>query len=183
MGIVTAGAGVAFGLALGLLGAFFATKREVLDRLAEWSFVIFGVLAVPAIVAVVGRFPDQAPLAWAVAAAGIVGAAGLGLGELAITLGFVDFHRAATALTVAFVCFLAWIAGVSLLALATGALPLGLGWLGVLAIGVGIIVVALMIRQPGVIQGERQPGRIQIAGVLASMVGVVAWMLWLALSL
>ncbi len=47
MGWTAAAAGVAFGGALALLATFFATKNERFDRVAEWLFVVFAVLAIP----------------------------------------------------------------------------------------------------------------------------------------
>jgi hypothetical protein len=183
MALVTAGAGIAFGLAFGFLGAFFATKNERFDRVAEWLFVAFGVLSVPAMLAIAGRLPNGGIAVGAITAIGIVGAVGTGLGELVITLRLVDFRRVAALLTVAFVAFLVWVGGISVLVVTGGGFPAALGWLGLSAIVVGILMLALTVREPGVITGEREPGPIQMAGLVLVMVAVVAWMIWLAANL
>ena len=183
MALVTAGAGFAFGLALAFLGAFFATKDARLDRVAEWLFVAFGVLAVPAMLAVGGRLPGAGIAGTALTAIGIIGAVGTALGELAATLHVVDFRRIATPLTAAFVAYLAWVGGVSVLIVTNGGLPTALGWLGIVAIAIGIVMIAVVVRQPGVITGDREPGRLPMAGLVLVMVAVVAWMVWLGASL
>src|SRR5512147_1658965 len=96
MALVTAAAGIALGLALGCLGAFFAMKNERFDRVAEWLFVAFGVLGVPAMLTVGGRFADVGLPATVITIVGVVGAVGTGLGELVLTLRLVDFRRIAT---------------------------------------------------------------------------------------
>lgn len=183
MALVTDGAGIAFGLALGFLGAFFATKNERFDRIAEWLFVAFGMLSVPAMLAVAGRLPDAGIAATALTAIGIVGAAGTGLGELVVTLRLIDFRRVSALLTLAFVAFLVWVGGISALVVTGGGFPVALGWLGIISIVVGVVMIGLMVRQPGVITGDREPGRVQMAGLVIVMAAVVVWMIWLATRL
>lgn len=183
MGAVTALAGLAFGAALGLLGTFFATRDARFDRLAEVCFVAFGILAVPAIVTVSGMFPDAPVVIAAVSVVGLAGVVVLAAAELGSLLGLLDFRRIAPFVTIAFLAFLAWIAAVSVLTLVQGGLPAGLGWLGVASIVLGLLAFASIAATPGVLRGEREPSTARMAPFLASMVGVVAWMVWLGISL
>jgi hypothetical protein len=182
MGWAVVGTGVFFGLALGLLGAFFVTNNARFDRAAEWSFIAFGILAVPAILEVDRHLP-AGPAATVFAVLGIAGAVGLGLGELASALRVLDFRRISLAMTLAFVAFLAWIGGASLLSLGGGGVPTSIAWLGVAAIAIAVGMLLLIARQPGVMQGESEPGKPQMAAMLLSMAGIVAWLVWLGISL
>jgi hypothetical protein len=183
MALVGAGAGLLFGLAMVMLTVFFITKDERFDRVAEWSFVGFGVLAVIMILAVPAKLADAGLVGTVITAIGVGGAAIVGLGELGTTLKLVDFRRIATLLTIGFLAFLAWIGATSLLVLGGGALPPGLGWLGLVAIVVGIGLAGLIVRQPGVISGEVEPGAGLMTAFTVPMAAIVAWMVWLGLSL
>jgi hypothetical protein len=181
--VIAGGAGVLFGLALVLLTAFFVTKVETFDRIAEWAFVAFGLLAVPTILATAGRFSGNDALVTALTAVGVAGAAVVGLGELVITLHLIDFRRVAALITVGFLAFLAWIGAVSVLVIAGGGLPVELGWVGVLVIVTGVAIVLAMARQPGMITGEREPPTSALVAFVVPMIGVVVWMIWLGFSL
>jgi hypothetical protein len=183
VGVIAIGSGVAFAAAMAMLLVFFLTHDERFDRIAEWSFVVFGVLGVITVVATADRTSDSGLAAQVVAAVGLVGIAGTGLGELAATLRLVDFRRIASLLTLAFVLFLAWVGGVSVLALAGGALPAALGWLGLTSIAAGAIVLALIARRPGVITGDAEPPRGLTASFFPPLAGIVAWLVGLGLSL
>ncbi|NJD29515.1 MAG: hypothetical protein FIA92_14630 [Chloroflexi bacterium] len=179
---IAVGAGVLFGLALLCLVAFFVTKDARFDRIAEWAFVGFAVLAVPTIVAANGQLAGgalEALVMWA----GILGVGFIGLGELAITLRLIEFRRVAAVITMGFLAFLAWIGAVSVLAIANGALPVELGWLGIVSIALGILIVAWLASQPGVLTAEREPSRIQMGAFLVPMAGIVVWLVWLGFSL
>jgi hypothetical protein len=180
---LAAGAALAFGAALGLLAAFFATGNARFDRLAEWAFVAFALLAIPTMVAVAGHLPADSLLTPLATVIGIVGALGLGLVELLVTLGIVDFRRIGAPATAAFLAVLVWIGAVSILAIAGGSLPAGLGWLGLASIAVAIVIVGLIVRTPGVLRGEREPSRPLAMSFGVPMAGIVAWMLWLATTL
>jgi hypothetical protein len=183
MGLISGAAGVAFGAALILLATFFATKNERFDRVAEWLFVAFAALAIPTMVAVAGRLSSEGPAVGVVSAVGIIGVALLGLGELGSSLKLVDFRRIAGAMTIGFLAFLAWIGAVSILAITGGGLPAELGWFGIGTVAVGIAIVLWIVREPGVITGEREPGRTQMTVLFVPMAGIVAWMAWLGTNL
>lgn len=184
MGVVVAGAGISFGLALVLLAAFFRTQIQLLDRLAEWCFVLFGILGVVGIVGVRDWMGDgMAGVAGtALTAVGVAGAAVMGLAELGSVLRLVDFRRIAGLTTVAFLLFLLWVAGVSAVALTTAPTPMptSLAWLGVISIASGVAIVAWIVRTPGVITGDAEPGSTAMTVFFLPMVGIVAWMLWLS---
>jgi hypothetical protein len=184
MGWLAVAAGVLFGAALAMLSAFFVTKNERFDRIAEWCFVLFALCAIPTILSIANLFPD-AGLAISVATVvGLVSVTIVGLAELGTTLSLVDFRRIAPIVTVAFLGFLVWIGLISVLIVAQGGgLPAGLGWLGIVAIVLGIAIVAWITRQPGVIGGEREPGRGPMLAFVVPMAGIVGWLVLLGLSL
>jgi len=182
-GWLAVGTGLAFGLALVMLATFFATRNERWDRIAEWAFVAFAVMAVPTILATGTLLADAAQAGQVATAIGLVSVVVIGFGELASTLHVLDFRRIAPLITIAFLGFLAWIGIVSVLAITTGALPSGLGWLGVLAIVLGVGIVLWVTRTPGVLRGERDPDRGPMMAFFVPMIGIVAWLAWLGLSL
>ncbi len=183
VGWLAVAAGLAFGLALIMLMAFFVTRVERFDRLAEWSFVVFALCAIPTIVAVPDRLSGSGPLTTIATAIGVASVATVGLGELGSALRLVDFRRVAPLMTIGFVGFLLWIGVVSVIAIAGDGLPAGLGWLGLAAIVLGIATVAWIVRLPGVMRGEREPPQWAMIVFFVPMIGIVTWMVWLGLSL
>src|SRR3990172_12024022 len=95
MGWLAGAAGGLFGLALALLAAFFVTKNKSFDRLAEWSFVAFAVLAIPTMLTVSDRLANGGVVTQVATLVGIAGVAVVGLGELGSTLRLIDFQRVA----------------------------------------------------------------------------------------
>jgi hypothetical protein len=183
MSVVAMVAGIAFGSAIVLLASFFVTKVERYDRLAEWAFVVFAICAVPTVAIVGGRLPGSSTVNAVVTVLGATGAAVIGLGELGVTLHVVDFRKISALITVAFLAFLLWIGAVSVVVVTSGGLPVGLGWLGLVAIILGIAIIGSLVRVPGVLTGTAQPPRVQMVAFFVPMAGIVAWMLWLGLSL
>lgn len=183
MGWLAIGAGVAFGLALGFLSMFFMTKNQRYDRIAEWAFVVFAILAVPTILAVGDRLSDGGLAAQAATVIGVVGVVVVGVGELGSTLKLIDFRRIAPVMSAGFFAFIGWIGLASVLALTSGELPVELGWFGLAVLVLGVVIVGWMIRTPGVMSGEREPERNQLLAFFVPMIGIVAWMAWLGLSL
>ncbi len=183
MGWIAGATGVLFALALVLLAAFFATKNERFDRLAEWCFVAFGVLAIPTIVTTAGRLPNGGLLMQAATVAGLAGAVAVGLGELGSSLKIVDFRRIAPIVTLGFFAFLAWIGVTSVVIVTGGVLPLNLGWLGIATIAAGGLIVGWMASRPGVLSGRAEPPMAAMVAFFVPMAGIVAWMIWLGSSL
>lgn len=182
MMVIATGAGAFFGLALAMLAAFFRTQDARYDRLAEWSFVAFALLGVPTIFATAGLLPAHQVAVPIFTGLGIVGVVALGVSEAGTTLGLLDFRRVAVPVTVAFVAFLAWIGGVSVLVVLDGRLGTGVGWLGIVTILAGLGTTGWMAAQRGILTGERAPSNPQVAVLLLVVVGVVAWMVWLGFS-
>ncbi|HET9681535.1 MAG TPA: hypothetical protein VFP19_05800 [Candidatus Limnocylindrales bacterium] len=184
MGWLAIGAGVAFGTAMALLASFFVTKDERYDRAAEWSFVAFGLLGVPAAIAIADRLSGAGPASNVVAGLGIAGIAATALGELGTTLGLLDFRRVAAILSLAFVAILLWVGGASVLALSTGAFPAAAGWLGLATIVVVLaLFVAIAIRTPGMFTGAADPPRGPMVAFFVPLVGIVAWLVWMGIGL
>jgi hypothetical protein len=185
MGLVAAGTGVAFGSAIALLALFFRTRNERFDRVAEWLFVAFGVLAVPTILAVSSRMAGPEP-AWTVlAAVGAIGAGVLALAELASALKLIDFRRIAGLTTMATLAFFVWIGGISAVIVTSSGspFPATLGWLGIASMVLSIAIIAWITRMPGVVSGDTQPDSRALSFFLLPLVGIVAWLIWLGLSL
>jgi hypothetical protein len=185
VGWIAIAAGVLFGLAVVLLAAFFRTRDERLDRVATWGFVAFAVLAIPVMLAVRERTDPSGLAGTGLAGVGIIGVGMLGLAEAATGLRLVDFRRVAMATTIAFVLFLVWIGGVSLAVVTSSspALPVNLGWLGLASILAGIAVIIWIVRQPGVLTGDREPGQLALTLFFLPLAGMVAWLGWLGLVL
>ena len=177
------GSAAAFALAALLLGAFFATSDRRLDRLAEWCFVVFAALAVALAVLVQQRLGPVSEVAIFVTAIGIAGVILVGLLELLSTLGRIDFQRYGVFGAIGFAGWLAWIAGVSVMALATATLPVALGWLGLATVAAGLVVVGRFAADRGLIRGERSPGLGEMAPLFGVFLAIVAWVVWLGVSL
>lgn len=184
MGWLVIGAGVAFGAAMCLLAAFFVTKDERYDRVAEWSFVVFGVLGVPAAIAIADRLSGAGLASNVVAGLGIAGIGATALGELGTTLRLVDFRRVAAILSLAFLAILLWVAGASVLVLSTSAFPPGVGWLGIGTIAIVLVLfVAIVGRTPGMFTGAADPPRGPMVALFLPLIGIVAWLVWMGISL
>lgn len=183
MTVIATGAGTFFGLALAMLAAFFRTQDVRYDRLAEWSFVAFALLGVPTILATAGLLPVHQVAVPVLTGLGVAGVVALGVGEAGTTLGILDFRRIAVPVTIAFVAFLVWIGGVSVLVVLDGRLGAGVGWLGIVTILSGLGTTGWMAARRGVLTGERAPSTAQVAVLLLVVVGIVGWMVWLGFSL
>ena len=183
MGLAAGAAGVLFGIAIGALATFFATRNDRFDRVAEWAFVAFAVAAIVTMLAVPPLLPEGGVLASAVTAVGVVGAAVIGIGELGVALRLIDFRRVSVIITAGFLAFLAWVGGVSVLVIGGAALPAALGWLGMAAIVVGVALVGLLLARPGVLTGQVEPDPRLMVAFFVPMAGVVAWLLWLGTTL
>lgn len=182
MSLAAGAAGVLFGISIGALAAFFATRDERFDRLAEWAFVAFAVAATVTMLAVVALLPSG-PAATAITAVGVAGVAVIGVGELAVTLRLVDFPRVSPLVTAGFLAFLAWVGGVSALIVDGATLPAALGWLGLAAIVAGLAVTALILARPGVLTGRTEPDARLLRVFFVPMTGIVVWLIWLGTTL
>ena len=183
IGWVAAGAGITFGLSLLMLALFFVRHDARFDRVAEWSFVAFALMAIPTIVSVAGLFPDTGLVIGVATVVAVVGVAVVGLGELGSTLSLVEFRRIGPLVTLGFLAFLGWIGTVSVITLGGGRLPASLGWLGLGSIVLGILSVVWLVRLPGVTTGAKEPSPGQMAVFFVPMIGIVGWMIWLGFSL
>jgi len=181
--VVAFGAAAAFAGAALLLSAFFATGDRRFDRVAEWAFVAFAGFAIALALVVQQRLGPETGEVVLVTSLGIAGVAVLGALELLSTLGRIDFQRYGISAALGFAAWLLWIAGVSALGLARGTLPVGLGWLGLAAVAASLIVVARFATDRELIRAERAPGLAEMAPLLAVFVGIVAWLVWLGLTL
>lgn len=184
MGWLAIGAGLAFGTAMGFLAAFFVTNEERYDRVAEWSFVVFAILGVPTALALADRLAAAGLAGNVITGLGIAGIAVTGAGELGTTLRLVDFRRVAAILSLAFLAIVAWVGGVSVLVLSTGAFPSAIGWLGIGSIVITLVLFGVVaVRTPGMFSGAGDPPRGPMIAFFLPLVGIVAWLVWLGASL
>ena len=68
-------------------------------------------------------------------------------------------------------------------AIVSGGLPSELGWFGLATIALGVVIVGWILRTPGVLRGDAEPRPEQMRIFFVPMIGMVAWMAWLGLSL
>ncbi|HET7727789.1 MAG TPA: hypothetical protein VFK54_10755 [Candidatus Limnocylindrales bacterium] len=181
MGLAAGAAGVLFGISIGALAAFFATRNERFDRVSEWAFVAFAVAAILTMLTVGPLLAGGVP-ATALTAIGVTGVAVIGVGELAVALRLVDFRRVSAVITAGFLAFLAWVGGVSLLLIDSVQLAT-LGWLGLAAIAVGTALVGLILATPGVLTGAAEPDPRLMTAFFVPMAGIVVWLIWLGTAL
>ena len=185
MAFAGAGAGILFGVSVGGIALFLRTNDERLDHIAEWAFVAFGIVSSVLILSASGHLDAIGPVATGRTVLGVAAVVAVGLGELGTAIRIVDYRRIASLVAAGFFAFLIWIGAVSLLLVASDrrTLPAGLGWLGLAAIAVGIVLAGLIVRRPGVMRGDSQPdGRLMVAYVIPAA-AIVVWLTWLGLSL
>jgi len=179
MNWMAVGAGLALGTSIGMLAAFFATRNERFDRIAEWSFVVLALLGVPTMLAVGDRLAAGGLAAQGLTWIGIVGIVIVGLGELGTTLRLVDFRKISPVVALGFMAFLVWVGGSSAVTISGGGLPVEHGWLGVGSIALALLLMGTLLRTPGVMTGEKDPSRALMIGFFVPILGVVAWLIWL----
>jgi hypothetical protein len=178
-------AGVVFGVSLVLLTVFFRTQNLRADLIATWGFVVFAVLVVPVMLTVRDRIGADSLVVTGLTVAGILGAVALGVAEAATALKLIDFRRVSALATLGFVLFLVWIGGVSAIVVASAspALPVVLGWVGLASIVLGLAIIVWIVRKPGVMSGDTAPDGTAMTAFLLPLAGVVAWLAWLGLLL
>lgn len=183
MALIGVLAGVALAAALSLLVAFFVAKSQLADRLSNWAFLAFEILSVPVILEIHRRYVDQAAFTWVFTLAGLAAMAVLVVTGVLIVAGRVEFARVSYAQTGAFAMWLVWVAGTGYLVLAHGGLPVGLGWLALGAVVVGLGVIGWMSRDRALVRGEKTPTRTQMFLSTVPFIGLVGWLIWLGASL
>lgn len=176
-------AGVSFALAMSLLITFFVTNDQRADRWAERVFLVFFVLAALVVYEIHLRYVAQSPLVWVATIAALGALGGLFVAETLVTTGRIQFDRVAAFQTGGFAVFVLWILAASALILTFGGLPASVGWLGVVAVAIALAVIGWLVRDPKLVRGERAPTTAENALTTLPFIGVVAWLVWLGLSL
>jgi hypothetical protein len=179
MNMVAVGAGLALATSIGMLAAFFATRNERFDRIAEWAFVALAILGVPTMLILGDRLAAGGLAAPVLTWIGIAGVVVVGAGELAATLRIVDFRKISPIVALGFLAFLVWVGGSAAVSITTGRLPAVHGWLGVGSIVVAIALMGVLLRTPGVMSGAAEPSRAMMGAFFVPIIGVVAWLVWL----
>ncbi len=186
-GMSAIAAGVTLVVSGACLGVFFSTEREAWGRANDATTALFGLLMIPAVVAVYVRYAPGSR--WAVGIAAMLGIVGALI--VAVTSGMtaaakLDWLVSAKVGAVGFAGLLAWVAATSWLILGRGGLPDGLAWLGLVTVGVSVVAgigTALVIRAQGSLQGDSQPPSSLWAAYGVAFVGVVGWCVWLGIAL
>ena len=176
-------AGVFFALALGLLAVFFIAKSQLADSLSNWAFLAFEILMIPVMLEIHRRYVDQAALTWAVTVIGLAALVVLIVSGLLVVAGRVTFPQVSIPQTAAFAVFILWVAATSVLALAFGGLPAGLGWLGIAAVVVGLGAIAWISRDRALVRGERAPTGLEMMFGVVPFIAIAAWLIWLGASI
>lgn len=179
MGLQTILAGIALLAAAGLLIAFFVTENEIADRASNWFFLVFYGLMGWTIVEVHDVYIDVGSFVWVLTVLGLAATAVLFIGTLLIVFELVDFRRVAMLTTLAFLVLMLWMLSVSVLVVTQGALPAGLGWLGIGVMAVSLIVVGLTATDREMIMGEKMPGPVLNAVYGIILAGLTVWIIWL----
>ncbi len=185
MGWLAVLAGIAYGLnaAISALSIRRDPSGSASPPGGPWASLAFAILAVPAMfltAGVVQGGPIVMVVTW-VCAAGVVGIgldAAMRAFESQVPIGVE--RRLRSLYPIGFLAFHVWVAIVSVAILLGGALPAGLGWLGIVTIGGFIAGMALSVSMPEARWGV---GRAWFVSAFAPQAGVAVWMTWLGLSL
>ena len=183
MMIVGVAAGVTLLLWWSLLFSFFATGKEILDRLSEIVGLVFPLLMAAVFVAVHHMYDTHTSLVWIITVAACVSAAVMVATDAAVVFGGIPFTRVAMPATVGALGVVLLPGGVGWLALAYGEIPRALGWLG---IGVAILAVGVILlwaRDVDLLVGRRSPKSFEILASLPVIAVIPAWYIWLGMSL
>ena len=165
---------------MALLGAYERTKREWLGWAESYAFLILYLALGALVLGLHADFADAAPvLVWASTIVGVLGVLGCLAGESATLFCGVPFPRVAVPVTVAFGGILLWMGGISGATLADGVLPAGLGWLGVGVVAVAVLIIAVMLRDPALVRGDRMPTAAEMVVAAVPFVAIAAWLAWL----
>jgi hypothetical protein len=185
MGWLAVLAGVAYGLNAGI--SAMSVRRDPGGHASPpggaWAALAFAVFAVPSMLAAAGVVQGGAIMAvvtWVCAAAVV----GIGIDAVIRVLGSQVPVGVGQQLRyffpLGFLAFHVWVAILSVAILIGGALPAGLGWLGIVTIGGFVAGMALSVTMPEERWGV---GRAWFVSAYLPQAGVAAWMVWLGLSL
>ncbi|MFO7548709.1 MAG: hypothetical protein R6X29_07580 [Acidimicrobiia bacterium] len=167
-----------------LLGAYQRSQRTWLGRAESYAFLVLYVSLAVLVVGLHGDFVAAAPLlVWTSTVIGAVGAVTCIAAESAALFYGVPFTRVAMIVTAAFGGVLLWMGGLSVAGLVSGALPSGLGWLGVGMVVVSALVIGVMARDRSLIRAERAPTPPEMAVGVVPFLGVAVWLVWLGVEL
>jgi len=183
MTVVGVAAGVTLLLWWTLLFSFFATGKEILDRLSEIVGLVFPPLMATVVVAIHRMYGTYTSMVWIVTVAACVSAVVMFATDAAVVFGGVPFTWVAMPATVGALGVVLLPGGVGWLALAYGEIPKALGWLG---IGVAILAVGVILlwaRDVDLLAGRRAPKSFEILACLPVIVAIPAWYIWLGVSL
>ena len=185
MGWLAVPAGLAYGLnaAISALSVMRDPGRSAPQPAGAWASLAFAIFAVPAMLAAAGAVQGGAIVVVAtyVCAAGV---AGIGLDavmrafESQVPVGVE--RRLKYLFPIGFLAFHVWVAILSVAILIGGALPAGLGWLGIVIIGAFVAGMARSVSMPEARWGV---GPAWFVSAFAPQAGVAVWMVWLGLSL
>jgi hypothetical protein len=181
--------GVAAVIAGLLLAAFFATGRESLGHANDAAGAVMAILLMPAALSVVRLYAGTGPFILLVTAIGLVAMIVAAVASVLTAAG----RLTVTQLTVwqggSFVALFLWVAGTSVSILVWGRLPVGLGWLGLVAALLVLVaigeILGLARRMGGLKELVRldRPPLLAAATMLTAFVAFPVWCVWLGMSL
>jgi hypothetical protein len=186
MGWLAVPAGLAFGLAA-LISALSVRRNPGRSTpptpAGALASLVFAILALPAMLAAAAAVHGGAIVeaATVVCAAGVVGIgldAAMRLFRSRVPVGVE--RRVRYLFPVGFLAFHLWVTILSVAILIGGALPAGLGWLGIITIGAFVAGTVGSVLMP---EDRWGVGRSWFVGAYAPQAGVAVWMVWLGLSL
>ncbi len=182
MGTTTAVAGIALLIASILLLTFFVRQSEVADRAANWFFLAFyGLMAVGA-GGVHGFYAGTTAWMW-IPTIGVIGVLAVQFAATVLVLsGRTTFEKVALVSTLGFVVLMLWMLAVSILVLTQGGLPRGLGWLGVVTMSIGAIVIGAVTTDRELVTGAKMPGKALMALFVPILLGMTTWIVWLGVA-
>lgn len=184
MGVVALVAGGSFVSSMVTLGIFERTKKAWLGWAESYSFLVLYVSLTILVVGVHGDIVDSTPvLVWIATAIGLIGTLTCLSAQTATLFFGVPFTRVAVLTTIGFSGILLWLGGVSAAGVIGGSLPDGLGWLGIGVVLVSGSVIGLMSRDRALIRAERTPTTAEMTAGSVPFVGVVVWLVWLAVEM
>ena len=188
-GISAISAGVTAVAAGILLAAFFATRRDAIGRANDAVSALMAILLVPPALAVAGRLAEAGPFIALVTGVGLLGMAIATVASVLTAAGRLTVAQLTTWQGGSFIVLFMWVVGVSVAILVWDGLPVGLGWLGVVA-GVLVVIATVEIirlarRMGGLSALEKvdRPPVLAMAATLAAFAVFPLWCIWLGLGL
>jgi len=173
---------VSFLVAVVLAAVGSMARMPWVERISDLAFVTFYVSAGALVWAFHGLFVDRVPLVWLFTLLAIAALAVQLVNQVLVAVGVFKFPQVAILQTVAFAGVLVWMAAVSIMTFGDDALPVGIGWLGVITVLGAVALLGLMSRDKALVRGERNPTRNELIFAVLPLLALLAWFYWVGSS-